>query len=57
MLFEQSAYRTTFSERREGSAMAHREPKKPKKDKGSTKAQSNKWAVSEVVEAQTSSKH
>jgi hypothetical protein len=54
MLFEQSAYRTTFSERREGSAMAHREPKK---DKGSTKAQSNKWAVSEVVEAQTSSKH
>jgi hypothetical protein len=35
----------------------NREAKKPKKDKGSTKAQPNKWAVSEVVEDQTSSEH
>ncbi|WP_201836067.1 hypothetical protein [Microvirga zambiensis] len=38
----------------------NREAKKPKKDKpkGSTTAQSSKWAVSEIVEARTdSSKH
>ena len=42
--------------------MAHREQhgdreiKKPKKDKGSTKAQPSKWAVSEVVEVKATSK-
>jgi hypothetical protein len=47
----------------EGYATAHREQhgnretKKPKKGKGSTKMQPSKWAVSEVVEAQTGSKH
>ena len=35
----------------------NREAKKPKKDKGSTKAQPSKWAVSEVVEAQTNPQH
>jgi hypothetical protein len=63
MLFEQSAYCIVSSEPLEGYAMAHREQhgnresKKPKKDKGSTKAQPSKWAVSEVIEAKASSKH
>jgi hypothetical protein len=35
----------------------NRETKKPKKDKGSTKIQLSKWAVSEVVEAKSTSKH
>ena len=35
----------------------NREAKKPKKDKGGTKTQPSKWAVSEVVEAKASSKH
>jgi hypothetical protein len=35
----------------------NRETKKPKKDKGSTKMQPSQWAVSEVVEAKSSSKH
>jgi hypothetical protein len=45
MLLEQSAYLLMFSEPLEGFVMAHREQhgnreaKKPKKDKGSTKAQ------------------
>lgn len=34
----------------------HRESRKPKKDKGSTKAQPEKSTVSEVVEAKTTSK-
>ena len=47
----------------EGYTMAHREQhgnretKKPKKDKGSTKAQPSKWSVSEVFEEKVSSKH
>jgi hypothetical protein len=68
MLLEQSADSITPSEPLESYAMAHREQhgnreaKKPKKDKGSTKAQPSKWAVSEVavsevVEAQANSKH
>ena len=35
----------------------NRETKKPKKDKGSTKTQPSKWAVSEFVEAKDSSRH
>jgi hypothetical protein len=35
----------------------NRETKKPKKDKGSTKMQPSQGAVSEVVEAKSSSKH
>jgi hypothetical protein len=49
----------------EEAVMAHREQhgnretKKPKKDKpkGGMTAQSAKWAVSEIVEGQTDSKH
>jgi hypothetical protein len=49
----------------EENVMAHREQqgdretKKPKKDKptGAVTAQSAKWAVSEIVEGQTDSKH
>ncbi|MEZ0167898.1 hypothetical protein [Microvirga sp. TS319] len=37
----------------------NREAKKPKKEKpkGAMPAQSTKWAVSEIVEGQTGSKH
>jgi hypothetical protein len=37
----------------------NREAKKPKKDKlkGAVPAQSTKWALSEIVEAQTDNKH
>ncbi|WP_162820833.1 hypothetical protein [Microvirga calopogonii] len=37
----------------------NREAKKPKKDKskGAGPAQSSKWAVSEIVEGETGSKH
>jgi hypothetical protein len=37
----------------------NREAKKPKKDKpkGAVTAQSTKWAVSEIVEDRTTSKH
>jgi hypothetical protein len=49
----------------EEKVMAHREQhgnreaKKPKKDKpkGAVPAQSTKWAVSEIVEARTDTKH
>jgi len=53
----------TSSKPLEDYAMAHREQhgnretKKPKKDKGSTKAQPSKWSVREVVEANGGSKH
>lgn len=35
----------------------NRESKKPKKDKGGAKVQPTKWAVSEIVEAKSGSKH
>lgn len=63
MLLRRSAYRITSSKPLEDYAMAHREQhgnretKKPKKDKGSTKAQPSQWVISEVVEAKDTSKH
>jgi hypothetical protein len=63
MLLRGSAYRITSSKPLEDYAMAHREQhgnretKKPKKDKGSTKAQLSKWSVREVVEAKDTSNH
>ena len=35
----------------------NREAKKPKKDKGGTKAHSAKWSVSELIEEKPGSKH
>ena len=35
----------------------NREAKKPRKDKGGTKAHPSRWSVSEVVEAKAGSKH